>query len=100
MRACTNPTKSSSAINGSGRMYGTRNPTTISSTLPANIFPKSRKENESVLEISPIASKIPRTALSGEVKFMNLEIYYLKPIKRIANVWVMPTEIRASATVT
>ena len=58
-KACTKPTNISKTMNGKGTIRGTKKNITISSTSPANMLPKSLKENEIILAISAISSSMP-----------------------------------------
>ena len=53
------------ARNGIGAMYGTKNPTTISSTSPAKIFPNRRKVKEMTFENSLMSSRRPTKVPMG-----------------------------------
>ena len=63
--ACTNPTIISKNMKGNGRIKAKSEDIVTSSASPANIFPKSRKDSESILVNSATISNSPTKRFTG-----------------------------------
>jgi len=86
-------------MNGSGMMYGAKNPMTRSNTPPAKIFPKSRKAKENIFENSLMSSRIPVNARMGLRTSIIFKMNCHGPSIHIDIPWVNMTEMVPSASV-
>src|SRR3989344_6980796 len=91
------PTKTSNAMKGTGKKYGTKYAMTSIKTSPAKMFPKRRKENEMRRAISEKNSMIPTTKPINDLKLKNLPAYLNAPMVRIPVISITRNEIMASA---
>src|SRR3990172_650359 len=99
INAWMNPTNSSKNRNGSGTKYGIKKPTIISSTSPANTFPKRRKENEIILMNSEINSSMPTNEKIGFFMVKNFEKCFFAPRASAPKRFTPKTDMVAKARV-
>ena len=79
MNAWIKPTKTSNPRKGSVSTSGASDANTSNITSPANILPKSRKENEMILANSLIVSRMPtKNSIAPNTK---IKIEEARPIK-------------------
>lgn len=80
-------------------MYGTRKPIISSSTSPAKMLPKRRKDREIIFVNSPIISKKPIKKFIGLEKLIYLEIEAFIPCARTPITFIVTIVISARAKV-